>query len=441
MDSKKILALVVVILAVIIGVKFFSSNFPLLITVSIGFMLFSLVFFSRGVLIFLTTLTLMLAASSSSGIKTATLQLRWVFLILCAFHVFGDILLGRTVRKIKMFDCFAIAFIFYAFLSVSYSPFRHLTLERATTLLLLYVSIFWIIWKYAYTEGPEKVVDLVLWATMLIVLASYLKLFIHPAQAFKLGRFAGIFGNPNTVGMTFSILLPLSIWQYFDTKKKAALFLFFLMLIGILLSASRSSINAMVVSMGYFIYARSEKYRPLVFFFSMSFILILAWIIETLLKQFFINYFRVETIPTAAGRIEFWSIGLGLISSRPIFGYGFGIEEKLFSLKHIIGYEGVEIHFHNSYLGMALQLGIIGFLIFFGPLFMLLFKEIFSRKSSDTLLRCALQASIIAGLVVSFFESWLYSVGNCQTFPFWIMVMLLVFYRHQDGKNSVLEGT
>ena len=65
---------------------------------------------------------------------------------------------------------------------------------------------------------------------------------------------------------------------------------------------------------------------------------------------------------------------------------------------------------------------------------MLLFKELFSRGENQEvpILRYALRASLIAELISCMSESWIYSVGNTQVFPFRIMVMLLMFYRHSD---------
>ena len=267
-------------------------------------------------------------------------------------------------------------------------------------------------------------------------------IFIGPYRPFQGGRFEGIFGNPNGVGTVSAVILPLTLWQFLETRKKSALFLFFLVLAGLLLSGTRGALNATVFALGYFIYVRSRKYRPLVFFTSISFVLIFIWITETLVKKFFIVYIRAESIPVLGGRLEIWPIALDLIMDKPIFGYGFGVEDKLIGLKKIILYKHSGAYVHNCYLGMMLQLGIVGFIIFFGPLFILLFKELFSKQESQTpILRCALRASLIAGLVSCFYESWIYSVGNALAFSFWIIVMLLVFYRYRDKEKSKIEST
>jgi O-antigen ligase len=384
----------------------------------------------------------MFAQSPFFMLKSAATQLRWVFFTLFTLHVFGDIFLGRSARKIKGFDFLAVIFIIYAFLSVVYSPFPSLTLERSTTVLVLYISVFWIIWKYAYEQSPEKVVYLMLNVIKLILIFSFLMIFIFPHRVFLSGRFEGVLQNPNSLGITCAIFLPLMLWQFLETKKRGSLFFFFLMLIGLLLSASRNSINASVIALGYFIYMRSMKNKPLILFSSLSFILMLVWFMQTLAKEFFHVYYRVESISSIGGRIDLWPAALNLITLKPIFGYGFGVEERILYLKNAMLNNQPGSFVHNSYLGMLLQLGIIGLAIFFIPLFVLLLKELFARRDAPVpFLRHALRASFMAGLLCSIFESWVYSVGNAQAFPFWIMVMLLVFYRYQDREKLLPEDT
>lgn len=415
---------------------------PLVFFIPFGIFIFSLLFFSRGILIFLAIICLMLTQSYFNTVRSVTMYLRWVFLILFSFHIFGDIFLGRTVRKIKYFDLSAIFFIIYAFISITYSPYPNLTLQRATTILLLYIAVFWIIWKYAYDKSPERVVYIILKVLTLLFVASFLSIFINPVKTFMFGRFQGILQNPNGLGVITATLIPMGLWQFLATKKKTALLLFFLMLTGLFLSASRGSLNAAIIGLGYMIYASTKKQKPLLFFVSLAFIFTLIWIIETLAMQFFMRYIRTETLPTGAGRFEVWPIALKLISDKPILGYGFGVEEKLFGLQHIKLFMHPGGYFHNSYLGITLQLGILGFILFFGPLFILLFKELFVRHETDTpLLRLALRGSLLSGLVCCMFESWIYSVGNAQAFPFWITVMLLVFYHYREQEKSTVEST
>lgn len=435
MDKKTAVGIGLALVSVMILILLQNLNTKIFLLLSLAFILFSLLFFSRGILIFFATIFLMLGQSNILQIANVSLQLRWVFLILFSFHILGDIFLGRTVRGIKAFDIFAIFFIFFAFFSSFYSPYPKLTLERAVTVLLLYIAVFWIIWKYTFNQQPQKVVRLILQCFGIILTASYISIFIFPGRAFHSGRFQGILQNPNGLAVLCAMLLPLSLWRVLETGKNKTLFI--LMLISLFLAASRGSIIASVLSLGYLILLSSNKQRSLIFFASLSFFFIFAWAIDTLARPFFLNYIRVETIPTGAGRFEVWPIAIDLILDRPFFGYGFGIEDKLIQLKRIVLLHHPGGYFHNSYLGLVLQLGIMGFVLFFLPLLVLLLKEITLKKDdSIPLLRHALFASFMAGLICAVFESFIYSVGNAQAFPFWIIVMLLTFYRYQGTQKA-----
>ena len=442
MNKKIIVAAFLAVFAAILGVTSGRINQSTLILLPLGLLGASLVFFSRGILIFLTILCLSSAGIPFFGIWKAALQLRWVLLGIFCFHTFGDIFLGRAVRRIKLFDCLALVFISYAFMSISYSPYPRLSLERSTTILLLYISVFWIIWKYAYHQGPEKVVSLILGVIWIIFIASYAAIFIGPYRPFLNGRFMGVFANPNGMGVVSALILPLSLWKFLETGKKSALFLFLLISLSLLLCGARGSINAALFSLGYFIYARSKKNNPFAFFATVSGVLIFIWIIETLAKEFFKTYIRVESIPILGGRLEAWQAAVSLIMDKPLFGYGFGVEDKLFGLKKVMFHAHSGAYAHNSFLGMLLQLGLLGFTMFFVPLFVLLFKELFPPQEDREIpiLRYALRASLIAGLICCMSESWIYSVGNTQVFPFWIMVMLLMFYRHSDKEKVEASG-
>ena len=441
MNSKVIIVILIIFSIMMLAVL---TNFlpSAVVLVPLGLIAISSVFFSRGILIFLTILCLAFATGGVPALQPLALNFRWVFFTLFCLHIFGDIFLGRTVRKFKVFDMLAIIFIIYAFISASYSLYPKMTTERTMTVFALYFSVFWVIWKYAYDHGPEKVAHLVLQAAMFMFILSYLMIFIGPYRPFMGGRFAGIFANPNGLGVMCAILLPLSLWQFLETQKRTALFLFIIILLALFLSAARGSINAAVIAVGYLMYVRAKKYRPLFTFSLISLILIVMWVIETLIKEFFKSYIRVTTLSTLGGRLEAWQAAINLFMDKAIFGYGFGTEGDIFKLKKITFRVHAGGFVHNSYLGMLLQLGMIGFIIFFIPLFVLLYKELFSKTQDDSipLLRYALQASFIGGLICCLYESWVYSVGNAQAFPFWIIIMLLLYYRYRKNEEPTLKS-
>src|SRR3989338_9884897 len=99
MDKKIIIAVFLVFCAALIGLTSGRINSSMVVFIPLGLIGASLVFFSRGILIFLAILCLSSAGVPYAGIWKIAQQLRWVLLIMFCFHVFGDIFLGRTVRR------------------------------------------------------------------------------------------------------------------------------------------------------------------------------------------------------------------------------------------------------------------------------------------------------------------------------------------------------
>ena len=66
---------------------------------------------------------------------------------------------------------------------------------------------------------------------------------------------------------------------------------------------------------------------------------------------------KAATTTVASGRIAAWEGALEQIGDRPILGYGFGTEQKVF-IDRWYYFQGGSAE--NSYLGLLMQLGAVG---------------------------------------------------------------------------------
>jgi O-antigen ligase len=394
---------------------------------------------STKFLIFLTALILMIHQTYYAALRAPLEFGRWVPFFLLAFVALA---LGarfrRLVRRLQWFDLLILVFLVYAFLSVLYSLVPWLTLQRATTLALLYVGVFWAIWSYAEVAG-EEVIDALLkagWVVYIIGIALIpvwgSTFQVGATATYSADQFRGILENANTIGLLTAILLPLALWRALERGRKHDLALVAVMAISIVLSWSRGGLLAAIPGASYFLY-RQGKHRLAA---TALWVLPSGAVVASLLvsPKLFQSFVQPETLFTGSGRSEAWSAAMHLIAEKPILGYGFGSEDRLFSLFGVTFREFAGAAAHNSYLGVTLQLGLIGATLFFGPLFWLLVRELrLSRQGRLPLVRYALQGVLIAGLVAGLAESWIYSVGNAFVFPFWTSVMLLVRLGSQSG--------
>ena len=126
-------------------------------------------------------------------------------------------------------------------------------------------------------------------------------------------------------------------------------------------------------------------------------------------------------------------MGLQYLLERPLQGFGFGTEHQLFSFHQVDENDYIRTgeYFHNSYLGLALQVGLIGALMLYVPLGILLFREVrFLFIDRNDSFRASLLAVSLTSMIGATASSDLYSMGNAKAFPFWISIMLLVRYSY-----------
>ena len=69
---------------------------------------------------------------------------------------------------------------------------------------------------------------------------------------------------------------------------------------------------------------------------------------------------RERNLTGSSGRTEAWRGALGLAADRPLVGYGFGTEDRTFVDRYVFFNSNVP---ENSYIGIVLQLGLVGLLV------------------------------------------------------------------------------
>lgn len=117
-----------------------------------------------------------------------------------------------------------------------------------------------------------------------------------------------------------------------------------------------------------------------------------------------------------SGRLHVWEGAFREAVKRPLLGFGFGLEEQVFTDRYY-AFEGARPE--NSYLGWLLQLGAVGTALFVAigvGVLRLLFRAPVSGELA------AAAAAVAAGFAVSLMQSWVYSVGNIATLAFWTLV-------------------
>ncbi|GEM_PF-6473864 len=343
------------------------------------------------------------------------------------------------LRTPKWLDFVALVILFLAYVSCFYSFDPQLTFLRSTANLLMYIAIFWILWFSCKNSlRVQHYVYALLFVWIIFYGVNIIFLFLRPQDSFQIHewelssvyqRFNGITGNPNTISLFSTIILPLVIWNF--GKRKSLLNLFFLVSVvfSFFYSFSRDAIICSIVGSSIYFYLSTKGHRIFIIIYAVFAIVFTITYAE--LFKFFLpaGLIRTDNLMFLGGRIEAWQAALELIRQHPWRGYGFGLEDFLFEKFHYV----FEIHaggmVHNSFLGFALQIGWIAPIVFYSALLIFLttsFRKLLKLDSQFQSLMNALYASIVSGVLISLFESWIYSAGGILSFPFFIFIMFLL---------------
>jgi O-antigen ligase len=393
-----------------------------------------------GALIFATALILMLNQTHVGFLRTLLESARWLPFVLLGFGVLVETAIsGRSGRRFYGFDTYIVVWLVFALGSAFYSIAPPLTLGRAATLVLMYVAVFWAVWRYASRKGEERVVELILFAVLVVLGGGLLLSPLLGGLSFG-ERFSGLMENPNSVGLLTALLMPPAVERSLSRGRFRDYLLVAVMIVSVVVSGSRGGMLATLIGTTYVLWKAHKRVFVVGLLASLAAaILILANPHEREAEMMVDPYLRAQTLATGGGRVEVWPVALRIIKQRPFLGHGFGTEDLLFQA---YGYDPESFlqhtgsYLHNSYLGLAAQLGLVGAVAFFMPLILFAYRRIrFSLGDARLNITHGLEGTLIAALVACLFESWIYSMGNSQAFPFWVCVVLLL-RRSQQSRSG-----
>jgi O-antigen ligase len=256
-------------------------------------------------------------------------------------------------------------------------------------------------------------------------------------------RYSGFYENPNAVGLFFATAIPVSIYYLMINKnqdyyKYVWICIVVVLIISLLLGNSRSSLAALVFSIGYITFKLKPSAFKYLFFVVASIITLLLTIDTT--REFIFLYIRFERILETT-RNFYWEIAISIFSEHPLVGAGPGTFD-LFIYKfmpvQLGGFTEAQLWWaksgtaHNFYLFRLAEMGVIGFitaLYFVYVIFHIshyLFNKITDKKDFYLLL---VYKGITIGLFVrSFIETTGFLTHGWITrdLPFWIILIVIL---------------
>jgi len=132
-----------------------------------------------------------------------------------------------------------------------------------------------------------------------------------------------------------------------------------------------------------------------------------------------------RTLFGGSGRGLAWQGALDIGLRRPLAGYGFGTEERVFVDRWYF-FNGSRPE--NSVLGIFLQLGIVGVVLLTAlavGIVLAALRAIRQSRGSSRRLAAGCAGAVAAASLLALVQSFIYSVGNIGSVPLWVLLFLV----------------
>ncbi len=268
-------------------------------------------------------------------------------------------------------------------------------------------SFFWIMKKVSY----------------FILIFNLLYLIIGRGMFY--GVFRGFFTNRNACGAAIVITFLVLLGSFIQERRTIDLFFLMLNTYFIFLTESRGTFIGVLIGIGIFLFFVSKNKKS--FIGKIICILILIFVFwDTISNIPIVSRILEEGLQ----RDELWEYAFENIRLHPWVGVGFSSS----SLENQLGaYSGM--NYHNSYIAMLADVGIIG-VTFFIIMFIKIGRKIYSNYSNISLENkiqfVTLLSICIAFLGLSFGEAYLLVAGSPFSFIFWCCLYSLYYAEEEE---------
>ncbi len=328
-------------------------------------------------------------------------------------------------------------FLAFAVLATVWSQEKFTAFQKAFSYGLVYFVLPLLFLKALFSD--KSFIKDVLVFFFLILSVGLIIHVVNPEFTSLVGRYRGLLGNPNGLGIFLTVMFPLvyllgkELGDQF--KENRFHFLFYAVFgLSLVLTGSRTSLIAI------FIFALFNRLRylsntvALILFIALifSYEFLLSTLPEIIEFLGMAEYFRLDTIEEGSGRFVAWSFAWQRVQEVFFVGGGFGYTEYIFKQYFAelsrLGHQG---NAHNSFLTLWLDTGVIGILLFATGL---LRTALLAIKNSPYALPV-----IFSVLFSTYFESWLAASLNPFTGLFVISLTVLINYQNLSGEEMPTE--
>ena len=264
---------------------------------------------------------------------------------------------------------------------------------------------------------------------------------INPEFTSLSGRFRGLLGNPNGLGIFLILvflLYQVSINRYPDLfSKRERNILAVVFVINLLLCQSRTAILVFILFfLLRWLFQRSYAAGVVTIILLIGALNYISLdLINVITSLGLEEFLRADTLETGSGRIVAWNFAWERIQENFFLGRGFAHSEHLYNVQYekLLNDLGHQGNVHNSYLTFWLDVGLLGLLAFAIP-----FISLFFRSAAESSI--ALPVFFCLAFSANF-ESWMAASLNPLTSLFLITLSLLLVKAKVEEEPESIEET
>ena len=331
---------------------------------------------------------------------------------------------GRLIKNniLILLFCTFIIFISIFFNNTSY-VLRENFLLIGTILYVMYLVI-----NYEF----EKLMRMFYKSQVIVTISNIIFTIIYP----QFGKmmydgelvWRGLFGHKNSlaVNMAFGIILSYSIYSISHKKGDKVFTMLNMKLSFIVLLLTNSLTSLVIVILSYIILQLYKKQcfkiNPIKLLLLVNIIIYGFVFLGNKYNDLFMRVFGRDLSLT--GRVDIWEVIIDLILKKPLTGYGYGgiwYEDSLLQnyiwSKTFIGMEGS----HNGFLEWALQIGIIGMILFIIVLSSMGKKTMRIKKINPILFSISIQYTVY--LLIFYITE---KITSPITYQFLFLIIIIV---------------
>lgn len=367
--------------------------------------------------IFLLGFWVTLIFSDARGAFESAALVKIMYILILLYYAY----INGIIIKINTFYKSFIPFIGLSIISLAFSPVIFTSLQKTLSYFLIILIIPGFI-SFLLLKNKLSLLLGLVYTGALVLLVGFVLWPIAPDFATYAGRFSGLFGNPNGLGI-FSVLF-LILWRIihyyypFLFSKRDTYLINALIIASVIFAASRGALLS--ATMFYALDYSVRKKNPFIVvgvvlvFISFFFIEnIVGWLYSIGLGE----YLRAQTLETGSGRVVAIEFAWEQIQLNPVFGKGFGYSEYWFHLDEIeevlnlLNHQG---NTHNTYLTILMDTGFVGLTAFIAAWGAFFAKAVKSSPYGVAVLIIVLFSSNV--------EAWLAASLN----PFTIILIIIL---------------